>query len=68
MTIQDKEHLDQYEIQLEQKLKELKKCQEIKKLSSCFPCKEFFKCTLRKEYVSVVYSSMNKGQSGGFEF
>lgn len=58
----------EWDIKLEQKLVELKKCQESFSLASCNPCENFFDCELRKKYVIAVYESMNKGSGGGFEF
>lgn len=62
------EHPDEWEIKLEDKLKELKQCQENNNLDSCSNCNKFFECDLRKSYVVAVYESMNKGSAGGFEF
>jgi len=60
--------IDEWQIKLDQKLNELKKCQESKGFNSCNPCDQFFDCELRKKYVIAVYESMNKGSGGGFEF
>ncbi len=60
--------LDKWELALEEKLKELKKCQEDNNINSCMKCHKILECTLRKEYVNAVYESMNKGKGGGFEF
>ena len=46
----------------------LKTCQESNNLKSCMPCISFLDCNLRKQYVLDVYNSMNKGNTGGFEF
>ena len=46
----------------------LKTCQESNNLKSCMPCTSFIDCNLRKQYVLDVYNSMNKGNTGGFEF
>ena len=46
----------------------LKDCQESNNLKSCMPCTSFIDCNLRKQYVLNVYNSMNKGNTGGFEF
>ena len=59
---------DKWELALDEKLKELKKCQEEKKLNSCFKCELVLECKLREAYVNAVYESMNKGTGGGFEF
>ena len=68
MTIQDKEIVDSFEANLEEKIKELKSCQKEKNFTSCMNCDSFISCTTRKTYVLAVYESMNKGKSGGFEF
>ncbi|MEA3492507.1 MAG: hypothetical protein U9R27_11470 [Campylobacterota bacterium] len=60
--------LDQWEIALEDKTKELQKCQQTKNLKSCLGCKEVNECKLRDAYVKAVYDSMSKGAGGGFEF
>ena len=46
----------------------LKTCQESNNLKSCMKCTSFLDCKLRKQYVLEVYNSMNKGNTGGFEF
>lgn len=68
MTLQDKEIVDSFEAKLQEKTKELKSCQEEKEYTSCMNCDSFISCPIRKAYVSAVYESMNKGNSGGFEF
>ncbi len=62
------ENIDKYELALKNKTKELKECQKEKSVNSCLKCKEIIGCQIRNEYVRAVYDSMNKGQSGGFEF
>lgn len=60
---------DDWDLKLEGKLLELKKCQqETMQIKSCTQCSKFFDCVVRKEYVKAVYESMNKGSAGGFEF
>ncbi len=59
---------DKYEIALQKKTAELKKCQGDKGYKSCLPCPQINDCKLRDEYVNAVYESMNKGKGGGFEF
>ena len=66
--MQANQNLEEWDLNLEKVLDELKKCQVTQSLSSCTPCENFFDCELRKKYVSTVYESMNKGSSGGFEF
>ena len=68
MTIQDKEIVDSFEAKLQEKTKELKSCQKEKNFTSCMNCDSFISCPIRKAYVLAVYESMNKGNSGGFEF
>ena len=60
--------IDEWDLKLDQKVKETKECQESNSLNSCTPCPKFFDCELRKKYVRAVYESMNKGSGGGFEF
>lgn len=59
--------LDEWELKLEGKLKELQNCQEQKGVN-CLNCELTFDCEIRKAYVLAVYESMNKGHGGGFEF
>jgi len=59
---------DKWELALDEKLKELKKCQEDKNLNSCLKCELILNCKIRDTYVNAVYESMNKGTGGGFEF
>ncbi len=59
---------DEWELKLEAKLKELKSCQEQKGIKSCLDCSLLLNCIVRDSYIHAVYSSMNKGASGGFEF
>ncbi len=60
--------LDEWEIKLKAKLKELQACQVTKHVKSCLHCLKIHNCELRDSYVHAVYSSMNKGAGGGFEF
>jgi len=59
---------DEWVIALEKKLQELKECQIKEGLNSCMKCPKVLECELRANYVKAVYSSMNKGSGGGFEF
>lgn len=59
---------DRFELALERDMARLKACQEEKHVESCSMCHAFIGCDVRKSYVSAVYSSMSKGDSGGFEF
>ena len=60
--------LDEYEKKHIEELEKLEECKKDKGYDSCRKCSEFYSCSLRKEYVDAVFSSMNKGQTGGFEF
>jgi hypothetical protein len=64
----DDKKIDEYELKLIEKEKILKNCQKKKSLKSCLECDKIISCAIRNEYVKAVYNSMNKGQSGGFEF
>lgn len=68
MDKQEEIVLDEWDMKLEAKLRELNECQKSNSLDSCTPCEHFFECELRKKYVIAVYESMNKGSGGGFEF
>ncbi len=59
---------DEFEKKLQEKLDALKECQERHKVKSCLKCEKVIGCQIRKDYVTAVYQSMNKGQGGGFEF
>ena len=59
---------NEYEIKLQNATSELKICQKEKSVDSCLKCDKLIGCIVRNEYVHAVYDSMNKGQSGGFEF
>jgi len=60
--------LDEWELQLKAKEIELKECQKQHNLDSCLKCINLLNCQLRDSFVHAVYSSMNKGKGGGFEF
>ena len=60
--------LDEWELKLQAKIKELNSCQEQQRVKSCLQCPKILSCELRDSYVHAVYSSMNKGAGGGFEF
>ena len=59
---------DEFELELERQREILQACQREKGLSSCFACEAMFECKTRKKYVDAVYSSMSKGDGGGFDF
>ena len=68
MKDEGSKELDEYELKLIQMSKKLKDCQKEKNIDSCLKCDKIIGCKTRNEYVHTVYDSMNKGQSGGFEF
>lgn len=57
-----------FDVDIEDKRKEVLECQESYDLKGCERCDEFFKCTLRADYVKSVYTEMNKDSLGGFKF
>lgn len=68
---------DPFEEALRQKTEELYRCQESQNLTieidgikkgSCMSCEKLVGCDLRRSYVAAVYSSMSKGDTGGFDF
>ena len=59
---------DEFELELGRQREILQACQREKGLSSCFACEAMFECKTRKNYVDAVYSSMSKGDGGGFDF
>ena len=59
---------DKWQKALNEKLIQVQHCQKNFKISSCLKCDKIFQCQLRQEYIKTVYESMNKGNSGGFEF
>ncbi|MEY4505205.1 MAG: hypothetical protein RL154_1502 [Pseudomonadota bacterium] len=63
--------------ELENAKQAMQECQRVKgflkayndiEYSTCEPCDELFSCLVRKQYVDMVYFSMNGGGEGGFEF
>ena len=59
---------DEFELELDRQREILQACQREKGLNSCFTCEAMFECKTRKNYVDAVYSSMSKGDGGGFDF
>lgn len=59
---------DQWDLQLDQQLEIIYKCQEDHNVESCLECEHTLNCEIRDNYVKAVYESMNKGSGGGFEF
>ena len=67
--MQDSENIvDEFKQKLQVELKNLHNCQNDHKINSCMKCEQVIGCEIRKTYIKVVYESMNKGSSGGFEF
>jgi hypothetical protein len=60
--------MDRYEKALLEATERLKECQKSEKLDSCLPCEKSVECKTRQEYVSSVYKSMMKDNTGGFDF
>ena len=59
---------DEFELELDRQREILQARQREKGLNSCFACEAMFECKTRKNYVDAVYSSMSKGDGGGFDF
>ncbi|MEA1920134.1 MAG: hypothetical protein U9N52_09860 [Campylobacterota bacterium] len=57
-----------YEQKLDEALVRLQACQEKHHVKSCRECEHYIGCDVRQAYVNAVYSSMSKGDTGGFEF
>jgi hypothetical protein len=60
--------LDEWQLALEVKKRELEACQREQKVNSCLSCSKIHDCEIRDAYVHAVYNSMSKGAGGGFEF
>jgi hypothetical protein len=60
--------VDKWDLKLKERLREIKSCQNNRGLNSCFDCFQLLNCNIRDSYVHAVYSSMNRGSGGGFEF
>ena len=60
--------LDEWQIALGIKKRELEACQVKENVKSCLSCPELHNCEVRDAYVHAVYNSMSKGAGGGFEF
>lgn len=59
---------ERFEVKLDDMIGTLKACQRKQELESCLRCAKLIGCDVRKAYVSAVYDSMSKGETGGFEF
>jgi hypothetical protein len=57
-----------YEQQLDTQLQKLQQCQSEHATNTCSTCEHFIGCEIRQAYVNAVFSSMSKGDTGGFEF
>ncbi len=53
---------------LQQHITTIKECQKKHKVDTCSDCEFYIPCEVRQAYVKAVYNSMNKDQTGGFEF
>ena len=59
---------DKFQEKLDKNIKKIKECQNEHNVDTCFKCDLVIDCKTRKEYVDSVYSSMNKGSGGFFNF
>lgn len=56
------------EVDIQNAKEALQSCQNNKGLDSCLGCELIFNCPIRKNYVDLVYQSMNPTGTGEFEF
>ncbi|MDY0233917.1 MAG: hypothetical protein RBS11_07755 [Sulfurimonas sp.] len=68
MQTTDNTQADKFEIYLDEMILKVQACQKERDLESCSLCDKYLACELRSEYISAVYNSMSKGETGGFEF
>ncbi|WP_345980925.1 hypothetical protein [Sulfurimonas sp. HSL3-2] len=59
---------DIFEKRLDEMIVQVRQCQDQKQLETCSKCEQYIGCELRNRYISAVYDSMSKGETGGFEF
>lgn len=59
---------NKYKQDLDSNISILKQCQSDNNVSSCLKCDKVIGCKIRIQYVESVYSSMNKGSGGFFNF
>ena len=59
---------DDFEEILDENIAKVKECQKEHGIDTCFKCEGISDCKTRKEYIDSVYSSMNKGSGGFFNF
>ena len=64
----DEISLDEWDLALQAKKRELESCQQLQQANSCLSCPKIHECEIRDAYVHAVYNSMSKGAGGGFEF
>jgi len=64
----DELSLDEWDLALQAKKRELEACQQQQQVISCLSCPKIHECEIRDAYVHAVYNSMSKGAGGGFEF
>lgn len=64
----DNKPADKFELYLDEMILKVQACQKERILDSCSECEKYLACELRGEYISAVYNSMSKGETGGFEF
>jgi hypothetical protein len=60
--------MDKYEEEKNEAINKLKQCQIKNNIDDCLKCELVLSCTIRDDFVSIIYKSMNKGETGGFEF
>ncbi|MCK9490448.1 MAG: hypothetical protein M0Q24_00025 [Sulfurimonas sp.] len=68
MQTTDSMQADKFELYLDEMIQKVQDCQKDRTLESCSLCEKYLACELRTEYISAVYNSMSKGETGGFEF
>lgn len=59
---------DNFQEKLDENIAKVKECQKEHNTDTCFKCEAIATCKIRKDYVDSVYSSMNKGSGGFFNF
>ena len=68
MQAPDNKQDDKFELYLDEMIQKVRNCQKDRTLESCSLCEKYLSCELRGEYISAVYNSMSKGETGDFEF
>jgi len=59
---------NEYEERLDEAIQTLKACQQEHNVNSCYVCEHCIGCEVRTKYIRIVYESMSKGETGGFDF